>query len=116
MSIERVREYFRECGIEDKILEFDVSSATVPLAALALGTEEARIAKTMSFKKDEGRILVITAGDGSDIFPILYLSPALRDMSVCGSFVICAFCAFSGICWSVPSRYIYRFSVPNRSP
>ena len=49
--------------MEDKVLEFDVSSATVELAAIALGTQEARIAKTMSFKKDEGCILVITAGD-----------------------------------------------------
>ena len=63
MSIEKVREYFRGYDIEDKVLEFEVSSATVRLAAIALGTEEARIAKTMSFKKDEGCILVITAGD-----------------------------------------------------
>lgn len=63
MAIELVRDYFKQYGMEDKILEFDVSSATVELAAMALGTEEARIAKTMSFKKDEGCILVITAGD-----------------------------------------------------
>ena len=63
MSIERVREYMKEFGRENDILEFEVSSATVRLAAIALGTEEARIAKTMSFKKDEGCILVITAGD-----------------------------------------------------
>lgn len=63
MSIEKVREYFREYDMEDKVLEFEVSSATVRLAAIALGTEEARIAKTMSFKKNEGCILVITAGD-----------------------------------------------------
>ena len=63
MSIEKVREYFRGYNMEDKVLEFEVSSATVRLAAIALGTEEARIAKTMSFKKDEGCILVITAGD-----------------------------------------------------
>ena len=63
MSIEKVREYFRGYDMEDKVLEFEVSSATVRLAAIALGTEEARIAKTMSFKKDEGCILVITAGD-----------------------------------------------------
>ena len=63
MSIEKVKEYFKGFGMEDKVLEFEVSSATVQLAAIALGTEEARIAKTMSFKKDEGCILVITAGD-----------------------------------------------------
>ena len=63
MSIEKVRNYFKGFDMEDKVLEFEVSSATVQLAAIALGTEEARIAKTMSFKKDEGCILVITAGD-----------------------------------------------------
>ncbi len=63
MSIEIVKDYFRGMGMEDKVLEFDVSSATVQLAAIALGTEEARIAKTMSFKKDDGCILVVTAGD-----------------------------------------------------
>ena len=63
MSIEKVREYFKGFDMEDKVLEFEVSSATVQLAAIALGTEEARIAKTMSFKKDAGCILVITAGD-----------------------------------------------------
>ena len=63
MSIEVVREYFKKYDMQDKILEFPVSSATVELAAVALGTEQARIAKTMSFKKDDGCILVITAGD-----------------------------------------------------
>ena len=63
MSIEKVRDYFKGFDMEDKVLEFEVSSATVQLAAIALGTEESRIAKTMSFKKDEGCILVITAGD-----------------------------------------------------
>ena len=63
MSIEKVKEYFKGFDMENKVLEFEVSSATVQLAAIALGTEEARIAKTMSFKKDEGCILVITAGD-----------------------------------------------------
>lgn len=62
MSIERVREYFKGFGIEDKILEFDVSSATVPLAALALGTEEARIAKSLSFLVEEKAIIIVTAG------------------------------------------------------
>ncbi|MEG2928350.1 MAG: YbaK/EbsC family protein [Oscillospiraceae bacterium] len=63
MAIEIVKEYFKGLGMEDKVLEFPVSSATVELAALALGTEKGRIAKTMSFKKDEGCILVLTAGD-----------------------------------------------------
>lgn len=63
MSVERVREYFKECGIEDRIQEFDVSSATVALAAKALNCEESRIAKTLSFHLGEKVILVVTAGD-----------------------------------------------------
>lgn len=63
MSIEKVREYFKGYGIEDRILEFSVSSATVALAAEALGCEPERIAKTLSFQKDEGCILVVAAGD-----------------------------------------------------
>ncbi len=63
MSIEKVREYFKGYGIEDKILEFDVSSATVELAAQAVGTEPARIAKTMSFTVGEQPILILLAGD-----------------------------------------------------
>lgn len=62
MSIERVREYFKGFGIEDKILEFDVSSATVPLAALALGTQEARIAKSLSFLVEDKAVIIVTAG------------------------------------------------------
>ena len=64
MSIKLVREYFKKLGIEDRIMEFDVSSATVELAALAVGVEGARICKTLSFKDGEdGCILIQTAGD-----------------------------------------------------
>lgn len=64
MSIEKGRAYFRELGIEDKVMEFDVSSATVELAAQALGVEGARIAKTLSFKtQDDGCMLILAAGD-----------------------------------------------------
>jgi len=64
MSIERVRAYFREFGMEDRILEFSVSSATVELAAQAVGVEGARIAKTLSFlRKDGSCLLVVAAGD-----------------------------------------------------
>ncbi len=63
MSIEKVREYFKTVGIEDRILEFSVSSATVALAAEALGCAPERIAKTLSFQKDDGCILVVAAGD-----------------------------------------------------
>ncbi len=63
MSIERVRKYFSTLGIEDRILEFDVSSATVELAAKALNTEGKRIAKTLSFLVGERAVLVVAAGD-----------------------------------------------------
>lgn len=63
MAIERVREYFKTKGMEERILEFDVSSATVALAAQALHCEEQRIAKTLSFHLGEEVILVVTAGD-----------------------------------------------------
>ena len=63
MSIEKGREYFRQFGMEDRVREFTVSSATVELAALALGVEGARIAKTLSFKKEESCILILAAGD-----------------------------------------------------
>ena len=63
MSIEKVRDYFRNYGLEDRILEFDVSSATVELAAEAVGCEPRRIAKTLSFMTDEGPILIVAAGD-----------------------------------------------------
>lgn len=64
MSIEKVRTFFAGTEKETLILEFPVSSATVPLAAKALGTEEARIAKTLAFQhKDGGCLLLVTAGD-----------------------------------------------------
>ena len=63
MAIEKVREYFKAFGMEDRILEFDVSSATVELAAQAVGCEPERIAKTLSFMLPEGPILIVAAGD-----------------------------------------------------
>lgn len=63
MSVEKVRAFFREQNAEDKIKEFDVSSATVELAAKALGTQEARIAKSMSFLVDGKPVIIVTAGD-----------------------------------------------------
>ena len=63
MSIDRVRAYFTEKGIADRIREFDVSSATVELAAAALGCEGCRIAKTMSFSVGEDAILIVAPGD-----------------------------------------------------
>ena len=63
MSIEAVREYLRGFGREQDIQEFDVSSATVELAAQALHTVPAHIAKTLSFEGEDGCILVVAAGD-----------------------------------------------------
>lgn len=63
MAIEKVREYFKQFGIENKIQELELSSATVDLAAKALNCEPARIAKSLSFKVDEQAILIISAGD-----------------------------------------------------
>ena len=64
MSIEKVREYFHSFGMEERVLEFEVSSATVELAAVAVGCEPQRIAKTLSFMVGEKPILIVTAGDG----------------------------------------------------
>ena len=63
MAIENVREYFKKFGIENQILEFDVSSATVELAALAVGCEPEKIAKSMTFNVDGGCVMIIAAGD-----------------------------------------------------
>ena len=63
MSIERAREYLKQYNMEDRILEVDVSSATVELAAQALHCEPKRIAKTLSFKVGEDAILIVAAGD-----------------------------------------------------
>ena len=63
MAIEKAKAYFRQLGIEDRIREFDVSSATVDLAAKALGCKGERIAKSLSFHTDAGAILIVTAGD-----------------------------------------------------
>lgn len=63
MAIDRVKEYFKGFGIEDKVLELDHSSATVELAAEALGTAPERIAKTLSFLVDDQPILIVAAGD-----------------------------------------------------
>ncbi len=63
MAIEKVKEYFKQLGIEDRLQEFEVSSATVDLAAAAVGCEPCRIAKTLSFMTEEGPILIVAAGD-----------------------------------------------------
>ena len=64
MSVEKVRAHLSKFALDERIQEFSVSSATVELAAAALGTEGARIAKTISLHdKDGGCILVVCAGD-----------------------------------------------------
>ena len=63
MSMERARAHLEKYGLAERIREFEVSSATVALAAEALGTEERKIAKTLSFSLGESAILVVAAGD-----------------------------------------------------
>ena len=63
MAIERVRAYLEQYGAADRVLEFGVSSATVELAAKALGCEPGRIAKSLSFGVGEEYIVIVTAGD-----------------------------------------------------
>lgn len=63
MAIEKVKEYFKTQGMEERIQEFEVSSATVALAAQALGCDKNRIAKTLSFHVGEKVILIVAAGD-----------------------------------------------------
>lgn len=63
MAIETVREYFARYHMEDRILEFSESSATVELAAQAVGCEPGRIAKTLSFNVGGKPVLIVTAGD-----------------------------------------------------
>lgn len=63
MAIERVKQYFEKYGMAENIREFDVSSATVELAAAALQCEPQRIAKTLSFLVDGHAVLIVTAGD-----------------------------------------------------
>lgn len=63
MSVDTVREYLNQFGLADKIQEFDVSSATVELAAQAAGVIPAMIAKTLSFKVDDYAVLIVTCGD-----------------------------------------------------
>ena len=63
MAIEKVKAYFREHGMEERIQEFEESSATVELAAKALHCEPQRIAKTLSFMLENGAVLIVAAGD-----------------------------------------------------
>ena len=87
MSIEKGRAYFRALGLEARIMEFDISSATVELAALAVGVEPAKIAKTLSFKCGDNCILVLAAGDAridnrkfKDVFHIKAKMPSSDEV------------------------------------
>ncbi len=63
MSIQKVRDYLEAFGIADRIREFEVSSATVELAAVAVGVEGAHIAKSLSFKVEDQPVIIVAAGD-----------------------------------------------------
>ncbi len=63
MAIDKVRAYFKQWDMDSRIMEFAVSSATVELAAVAVGCQPQRIAKTLSFMVDGAPILIVTAGD-----------------------------------------------------
>ncbi len=63
MSVESVKTFLDTCGLADRVMEFEVSSATVELAAVAVGCEPAHIAKTLSFDVNGGAVLIVTAGD-----------------------------------------------------
>ena len=85
MAFESVKKYFSEFGIADRIKEFDVSSATVELAAQALGCEPCRIAKTLSFMAGGHAILIVTAGDAKIDNQKKELAQALDEIAAaCG--------------------------------
>ena len=69
MSAEAVRAYFEQYGMDGRIREFDVSSATVELAAQAVGCEPMRIAKTLSFSVGGEPVLIVAAGDARSTIP-----------------------------------------------
>ncbi len=63
MSIEKAKAYIKEVGYEDRVMEFEVSSATVDLAAKAANVEPGQIAKSLTFKVDEKPVMILCAGD-----------------------------------------------------
>lgn len=63
MALEEAKKYLEEKGFGDRVQVFDVSSATVELAAIAVGTEPAKIAKSLTFKVDEKPVMILAAGD-----------------------------------------------------
>lgn len=107
MAIEKVKEYFSKFGLEERILEFNVSSATVELAAEALGCEGKRIAKTLSFKIGEECILIVAAGDAridnakfKAYFGVKAKMPSIDEVEeLCGHAVggVCPFAVKEGV-------------------
>lgn len=63
MAFDIAKKYLDEKGFGDRVLEFEVSSATVELAAVAVGTEPARIAKSLTFMVDDVPVMILAAGD-----------------------------------------------------
>ena len=63
MAFEKAKAWLSQWGLDTKVQEFEVSSATVELAAQAVGCEPARIAKTLSFKVNDQAVLIVAAGD-----------------------------------------------------
>ena len=86
MSIEKVKEYFKKFNLEERVQEFNESSATVELAAKAVGCEPQRIAKTLSFKVEEQPILIVVAGDAKiDNSKYMYNSSSIFCIYICKS-------------------------------
>lgn len=107
MSIHRVTEYFSQFGMEKRILEFSVSSATVALAAKALGCEPARIAKSLTFLVEDKPVMVVTAGDtkihNAKFKAFFHVKPRMltpdQVVSMIGHAVggVCPFCLPDGV-------------------
>ena len=101
MSYELVKDYLTARGYSDRAQEFAVSSATVELAAEALGCEGARIAKTLSFKTPEGVVLIVAAGDArvdNHKYKAKMLTPE-EAVELVGHAVggVCPFCVKEGV-------------------
>ena len=111
MSVERVKEYFRAFGMEQRVWEFDESSATVELAAQTLNVRPARIAKTLSFALGEGCVLIVTAGDAridnrkyKDRFQTKASMLAFEDVERLTGSAVGGVCPFALPCRAVGSR------------
>lgn len=103
MSLEKVRLFFRQYSMEDRIREFDCSSATVELAAKALDCEEARIAKTLSFILRDGKcVLIVTSGDAridnrkfKEVFGCKAVMPGIQEAGALTGHQVGGICPFA---------------------